>query len=490
MKSRRQPNLRIVLLAVAAAAAVLVAAAPALAAGQVYWGNVLGTPISFANLDGSGGGNLAATGATPNEPWGVTIDSAAGRIYWANNASNTIPISYANLDGSGGGNLTTTGATASAVEGVAIDPAAGRIYWANFSSDTTPISYANLNGSGGGNLAAGGATANGADGVAIDPAAGRIYWANNQSNTTPISYANLDSSGGGNLTTTGATASGVEGVAIDAAAGRIYWANNQSNTTPISYANLNGSGGGNLPVTGATPDSAFGVAIDPTAGRIYWVNEDSNTIPISYARLDGSGGGNLPVTGATPDIPGFPALLEAPSGTAAPSVKGGRTPGSKLSCSQGTWAPDLLGSFLYRAPQSFAYRWTRNGARIVGATSSKLRARSGGEYACRVTAQNHAGSTSQTSARYGVLLATRITKSKISSKHRKANFRFQASGASSFQCALIRRKKHRKKPSRHFAGCHSPKTYKHLKPGRYIFEVRALSAAGPGTPATKSFKLG
>jgi hypothetical protein len=303
--------LRSGLFTAAAVAAMLVMAAPALGADRVYWANVLGNPISFANLDGSGGGNLTTTGATANEPWGAVVDPTTERIYWANNASNTIPISYANLDGSGGGNLNTTGATAS-----------------------TPV------------------------GVAIDPTTGRIYWANNDSNSTPISYADLD-----------------------------------------------GSGGGNLPVTGATPDGAFGVAIDPTAGRVYWANEHSDSNPISYANLDGSGGGNLATTGATADIPGFPVLLEAPRGTAAPIVSGESTAGSQLSCSQGTWAPDLPASFLYRAPQSFTYSWTLNGGPISGATSSSITASSAGQYACRVTATNFAGSTAQSSPAFTVSAA-------------------------------------------------------------------------------------
>ena len=36
--------------------------------------------------------------------------------------------------------------------------------------------------------------------------------------------------------------------------------------------------------------------------------------------------------------------------------------GKELTCKNGTWAPDLLGAFLYRAPASFAYQWTLNGA--------------------------------------------------------------------------------------------------------------------------------
>jgi hypothetical protein len=50
-----------------------------------------------------------------------------------------------------------------------------------------------------------------------------------------------------------------------------------------------------------------------------------------------------------------------------------------------------------------------------------------------------------------------------------------------FQCALV-------KPS--FSACRSPKTYKHLKPGKYTFEVRAFNAAGADpTPAKKSFTI-
>ena len=40
--------------------------------------------ISFANLNGSGGGDLVTTGATVSSPTGAAVDPAAGRIYWAN----------------------------------------------------------------------------------------------------------------------------------------------------------------------------------------------------------------------------------------------------------------------------------------------------------------------------------------------------------------------------------------------------------------------
>ena len=87
---------------------------------------------------------------------------------------------------------------------------------------------------------------------------------------------------------------------------------------------------------------------------------------------------------------------------------------------------------------------------------------------------------------------TKTTKAKISSKHHQATFSFKAIGtATGFQCALVTKPKaHHKKPKPTFKACRSPKTYRHLKPGRYAFEVRAFNAAGAdSTPPKKSFTI-
>ncbi len=59
--------------------------ATANAASRVYWTDEGTKSVSSANLDGSGAGaNLSTIGATaPNEPSGTTIDSASGKLYWA-----------------------------------------------------------------------------------------------------------------------------------------------------------------------------------------------------------------------------------------------------------------------------------------------------------------------------------------------------------------------------------------------------------------------
>ena len=85
---------------------------------------------------------------------------------------------------------------------------------------------------------------------------------------------------------------------------------------------------------------------------------------------------------------------------------------------------------------------------------------------------------------------TKITKAKISQeKKRKATFRFKAIGASTgFECRL--KQAHHRKPKATFKKCKSPKAYKHLKPGRYTFSVRAKGPGGVDpTPAKKKFKL-
>jgi hypothetical protein len=86
---------------------------------------------------------------------------------------------------------------------------------------------------------------------------------------------------------------------------------------------------------------------------------------------------------------------------------------------------------------------------------------------------------------------TKITGSKLDRKHHKARFSFEAIGSvTGFQCALVKEvTKHHKQRKPMFRSCSSPKTYKHLKHGKYI-EVRAVNAGGADpTPATKNLTI-
>ena len=81
---------------------------------------------------------------------------------------------------------------------------------------------------------------------------------------------------------------------------------------------------------------------------------------------------------------------------------------------------------------------------------------------------------------------TRITKSRISQKRKKATFKFKARGqATGFQCKL-----RGKGQSHGYRGCDSPKKYKHLKSGKYTFKVRAVGPGGKDpSPAKDRFKI-
>jgi sugar lactone lactonase YvrE len=380
---------------VVAALACLACAPAALGADSIWWGNFGPSKISFANLDASGAGDIAPS-ATVMNPEGTAIDAAAGKIYWANAGAKKISVS--DLDGSNALDLPITGPSAPfGPNGLAIDPIAGKLYYAN--STVAHIVAANLDGSGAVNLNTSGATLSGAAGVAIDPAANKIYWANSPANK--ISVANLDNTGGGaTLPINSSFLHSPVGVAIDKVAGRIYWANLTTNT--ISFAGLDGSGGGNLNTGAATVNQPIGVAIDPGADRIYWGNAAIGAAQVSFARLNGTGGGDVPTLNATADRPVYPSLLRSAVGTGAPAITGGTMTGATLACSHGSWAPDLLGSFLYRAPQSFAFQWSLDGVDIAGATSSTVTATAPGKYSCRVTATNHAGSATQASNAFTV----------------------------------------------------------------------------------------
>jgi hypothetical protein len=316
-------------------------------------------------------------------PGGVAIDHAAGRIYWANEVDNTIrgaPLA-------GGGTANALYGPANGVKSpgaVAIDPAEGRIYWTNGGDNTIRA----------GRLAGGGPVdtlygsshgVNGPYGVAIDPAGGRIYWTNFLDHTIRGAPLTI----GGGVTILYGPAHGVRGpsgVAVD--------------PPELVFSIIDESRGSALarwvsPVMNWLTEHWPGGR--PT-GRIYWANHDDNTI--RGAPLDGSGPVDTLYDGSDRGVywPNFLAVLRAPVGTAPPAISGSRSLGQPLRCSRGTWARDLLGSFLFRAPQSFRYQWTLNGTDIADATLSSYTPSAPGSYTCRVTATNQAGSTAQTSA--------------------------------------------------------------------------------------------
>jgi hypothetical protein len=282
--------------------------------------------------------------------------------------------------------------------GVALDRAAGKIYWANYTANS--IRVANLDGTGVAATLFAEPPGSGPSGVVIDRAVGKIYWTNQ--NSDEVRVANLDGSGTAS-TLFGPVDAGDNplGLAIDPVAGKVYWAALGSGgpAGQIRVGSLDGSEVASTLFAGV--ETPGGIALDAAAGKLYWAAFHGGG-KIRTGNLDGS----APTTVLTDgDESLFPALLQAPQADdQAPAISGGASLGDALSCSPGSWKPDLGGAFLFRAPRTFTYAWQLDGSDIPGATASSFTFTEPGDYTCRVTAANEAGSSSQTSAAFTVTL--------------------------------------------------------------------------------------
>ncbi len=383
--------------------------ATASAADSIYWSREDGfNSIRVGNLDGSVSPTSPKTlFDDPGRPCGVALNPAGGKIYWANWDSGQIQV--ANLDGTP---LHTNPdvfidtlftAPGNNLCGVAVDPANNKIYWANFS--TSEIWVGNLDGTGTASILFTDPPGSGPSGVAIDPAGGKIYWTNQP--TDQVRVGNLNGSGSAStLFGSDALVPSAEdnpiGVAVDPAAGKIYWTDLAAGAVRVGP--LGGSTVGTATTLfNVTTFGPSGPAIDPTASppKIYWAGWQSGA---------GIQSGNLdPIGGPTPLFSGegnslFTAVLKAPAPAdpaEPPEISEGF--GGQLTCSQGSWAPDLLGAFLYRAPAEFDFQWQKVGdGDIPGEMASTFMPTDPGDYTCTVTATNQAGSASQTSVAFNV----------------------------------------------------------------------------------------
>ncbi len=348
----------------------------AFASDSIYWTSYVNAGV--LRVGDLGGSSARTLFPSETNPQGVAIDSATGKIYWAD-LGGTIRV--ANLDGTGARDL-YTGENQPA--GVAIDPAAGLIYWADAVSGSGAIRVGSLDGSAPARTLF--ANESYPVGVAIDPAAGTIYWGSYD--TFKIRVGNLNGTGARDLFTQELYPTGL---VVDTAAGKIYWTNEfQGN---VRVGNLDGTGATSL----YTGDGEIGgLALDPAAWKIYWGDWMNGNIRVGSVNGAAAAPAQSLDTGET--NPWFVALLRAPLGAGAPQITGGGGVGQSLSCAPGTWAADFLSGFLYRAPQSLSYQWTLGGVPIGGATSNSLVVTSSGEYRCEEIAANSAGSTTQTSA--------------------------------------------------------------------------------------------
>lgn len=414
--------------------AALAFAGRAQAAENIYWDNYGANTISFTGIDGSGGGLLNLTGVPLVNPEGMAYDSASNRLYVASSGegANLGAIVYVGLNGGGSGVFTAPGATTEYPEGIAVDPANRTLYWIN-TGGAGSIGWARLDGSAGGTLNTSGATFESPYKIAVDPVHGKVYWANTGTTPNIISFANADNSGGGgDLDLTGATPPEVmRGIVVDPVGNRIYWLDNAEEA--VSFASLSGGGGGDVNMTGSFFNSPYGLALDPSIGRLYWGNYNNGTEAlgaIGFVNSGGGAGGGISPASAPVDGPQDPVILKSPSGTGAPTMTRDPSHPAELACSTGSWADDFAGSFVYQAPQTFAYQWTLNGA-VLGSGPDRITASAAGTYACTVTATNQTGSATQTSGAVTVNAA----KAKLTVKPKTA--KVKAGGSAKFKVKVL-----------------------------------------------------
>ena len=155
-------------------------------AGRIYWANRGNDTISYANLDGSGGGGqLQHRRGDQRQAPRPGGRSWGRRIYWANDDQHRGGVRQSRR--LGGGLLGFTGATPGEPYGLALDHVAGRISGPTGSPTRSPAPSSTDR------AAEANSTSPGAVGQAPRrdhrPAAGKVYWAN-LSNT--ICYANAD----------------------------------------------------------------------------------------------------------------------------------------------------------------------------------------------------------------------------------------------------------------------------------------------------------
>jgi virginiamycin B lyase len=320
--------------------------------------------------------------------------------------------------------------------------------------------------------------------VAVDSS--HIYWANQNGNS--IGRANINGSEVNNNFITGITKP--TGVAVNSTS--IFWATLGG---LIGKANINGTGVNPTLVTGLF--EPCGVALD--SGHVYW-GEISTGTPAYIARA-GLDGTNQQLTYVT--IPGtsFPCGVAVNSANifwSEPGIFGGGTRIGRANTNTGTGADPsfiggasepcgvaLFGSQLYWAngESNAIARANTDGT----AVNQSFLATGAGE-TCGVAVD---GLASEPAPGWGgpgpgnpAIPKTKILKGPGSALAQgKAKFTFRSSEShSTFLCKLDRAK-----PSR----CKSPKTYKHLKPGRHTFKVWATDPAGnkDPTPAKHRFSV-
>ena len=356
--------------------------------------------IRFANLDGSGGGILNTTGAPVVRP-ARPRDRSRRRAGSTGSTSPTTSSTSRTSTAQGGGELDTTGAVVETPVGLAVYPAQNRIYWANFEDGT--------------------------DDRLRQPRRNR-----RRRDPRPHRAPQVDMP---------------TAIAIDALTNRVYWANGSS----IGFASANGGNGGEVDTHESRPTILpEGIAIDPfakhdllggRASRRHRLHRAStrrrrvrhcSTRPARPSTVRHTRSCSRPPQHRRADRHGIQELDPAdPEETEARPAAGaaGREPHGDA---------QLLAGLLGRRParvvplsgaaEDLLLSGCETSGRSPGRPTSSLVATEVGDYTCRDTASNAAGSTPEDSASVNISASLKLGKAVLNAEKGIAKIPVATSG--------------------------------------------------------------
>jgi hypothetical protein len=362
-------------------------------ADQVYWINV--NSVSYSQLDDTAGGYLSSSVSAIRNGMGTAIDTANGRIYVAQRATDE--IAWFSLDGVDRGIVKTAPGTVENPTNIAIDPEAQTLYWAN-ATNPGSIGYVDVNESAGGILAKPGsseATVKDPTRLAIDTRHHRVYWWNELSDE--FSWITTDGMLSGNLLTPGFTVAGTEGmggIAVEpySTPEELYFIDDEAEKIFHTDPLLGGKPEEVYEAIGKTNfTEPIGLAFDGSLNRFYWANSTIDSNPdkaIGTATLFGQPSTISVFPVAPIHNPVFASILKAPESLAEPLLA---VSGASMGCTLGEWEGDHPGASVYAGPTSFGYQWRKGSVAIPGANAATFTAEESGTYSCEVIAVNAAG---------------------------------------------------------------------------------------------------
>jgi hypothetical protein len=274
MTTTNSPRQTITTAAALAGAAALAATAAGGDHRRVLWceHQLNGADIRICRPDGTG---LATV--NPGLPWvnGLAIDAVNGRLYWTDDASNTINFGYMASPGS----LALVSTGVESPHGIALDLERSRIYWADSILDQ--IKRCNYLGG----AVTVFASIDGPQILDFNPANDSLYWTSQSAapNTGKISRSSVVTPAVVDILT------GLDGplaIAVDPSfnGGTIFWSEAGA-TKRLRRASLNGTG---ITTILNTTSSTYEIDLEPDEGYIYF--HDGQVKTIGY-----DGGGLQPV---------------------------------------------------------------------------------------------------------------------------------------------------------------------------------------------------